>query len=171
MPKLFKSATLCGTVIFSLMLATHAIATDAPETRTLQNQIATSSKEFAGLLAQATQEINTPSHRGKVSELSDVKPTDSTAQSMPSPTERYGCISGYENRTFRGEQPVSRYEFAAALNACLNQVNQLINSNTADRATQEDLAVPKRQLESLRLELERLQMQLDGLDTQNTKPQ
>ena len=41
---------------------------------------------------------------------------------IPSPTERYGCLSGNSDRTFQGNQPVTRYEFAAGLNACLNQV-------------------------------------------------
>jgi hypothetical protein len=97
----------------------------------------------------------------------DVEPTDSTAQSLPSTenTERYGCVSGYSDRTYQGEQPISRYEFAAGLNACLNQIQQRIDNNAADQVTSEDLAVPKRQLESLGLELERLRLRIDGLES------
>jgi transposase-like protein len=97
----------------------------------------------------------------------EVKSTDSMAQSQQLPTERYGCFSGYRERTYQGERPLSRYEFAAGLNSCLNQVNQLINSNTSDRVTQEELAVPKRQLETLKSELERLRMRVDSLDSEN----
>ncbi|WOD37735.1 S-layer homology domain-containing protein [Nodosilinea sp. E11] len=32
----------------------------------------------------------------------------------------YGCISGYPDGTFRGETTVSRYEFAAGMDACLS---------------------------------------------------
>ncbi len=97
----------------------------------------------------------------------DVEPTDSTAQSLPSTenTERYGCVSGYSDSTYQGEQPISRYEFAAGLNACLNQIQQRIDNNAADQVTSEDLAVPKRQLESLGLELERLRLRIDGLES------
>ena len=59
-----------------------------------------------------------------------------------------GCLSGYPNRTYRGERPVKRNEFAAGLNACLNQVNQLIPTNKANLATREDFqALIKRQRE------------------------
>jgi|SRR5919202_4912156 hypothetical protein len=104
----------------------------------------------------------------QVPDPSDIKPTDSTAQSVPSTPEHYGCLSGYGERTYQGDRPISRYEFAAVLNACLNQLNQRINSNTGERATQEDLAVPKRQLETLKSELERLRMRVDSLDNENT---
>lgn len=97
----------------------------------------------------------------------NIKPTDSMAQAGPSETERYGCLSGYEDGTYQGDRLISRYEFAATLNACLNQFNQFIDNNTAQRATKEDLAGTTRQLETLRSELDRLQMRLDGLDTED----
>ncbi|MBD1908044.1 S-layer homology domain-containing protein [Funiculus sociatus GB2-A5] len=50
-----------------------------------------------------------------------------------------GCLSGYPDGTYRGQRSVSRYEFAAALNACLNQLNQLIPSDRADLATREEV--------------------------------
>jgi transposase-like protein len=103
----------------------------------------------------------------EVSAPSDTQAANSTAQSVPLTAERYGCFSGYRERTYQGERPLSRYEFAAGLNSCLNQVNQLINSNTSDRVTQEELAVPKRQLETLKPELERLRMRVDSLDSEN----
>ncbi len=103
----------------------------------------------------------------EVPQQPDTKPADSTVQSVPSPEERYGCVSGYGDSTYQGDRPLSRYEFAAALNACLNQLNQQIDRNTSDRATQEDLAVPKRQLETLGTDLERLRMRVDSLDNEN----
>ena len=54
-----------------------------------------------------------------VSQLSDVQPTDWAFQALQSLIERYGCIAGYPDGTFRGHQSMSRYEFAAGLNACL----------------------------------------------------
>ncbi len=92
-----------------------------------------------------------------------------SSQTLPSSVESYGCLSGYGARTYRGNRPLTRYEFAAAVDACLNQVERLINNSSnsrGDRATKEDLAVTQRQLETLRSELERLRMRVDGLDTE-----
>src|SRR6476661_1699134 len=54
-----------------------------------------------------------------VSQLSDVRPTDWAFQALQSLVERYGCIAGYPDGTFRGNRAMTRYEFAAGLNACL----------------------------------------------------
>ncbi|MBD2458699.1 iron uptake porin [Nostoc sp. FACHB-87] len=75
-----------------------------------------------------------------VSQLTDVQPTDWAFQALQSLVERYGCIAGYPNSTYRGNRALTRYEFAAGLNACLNRVNELIASSTADLVTKEDLA-------------------------------
>ncbi|MEM1293391.1 MAG: S-layer homology domain-containing protein [Cyanobacteria bacterium P01_H01_bin.162] len=39
----------------------------------------------------------------------------------------YGCLAGYPDSTFRGEELVTRYEFAAALEACLDGLVQTVN--------------------------------------------
>jgi Carbohydrate-selective porin, OprB family/S-layer homology domain len=57
-----------------------------------------------------------------VSSLSDVEPTDWAYEALRSLVERYGCIQGYADGTFRGNRALTRYEFAAALNACLEKV-------------------------------------------------
>lgn len=59
-----------------------------------------------------------------VSQFSDVQPTDWAFQALQSLVERYGCIAGYPNGTYRGNRAMTRYEFAAGLNACLNRVNE-----------------------------------------------
>jgi len=53
-----------------------------------------------------------------VSQLSDVKPTDWAFQALQSLVERYGCIAGYPDGTYRGNRAMTRYEFAAGLNSC-----------------------------------------------------
>lgn len=71
-----------------------------------------------------------------------------------------GCLSGYPDGTYRGDRPITRNEFAAGLNACLNQVNQLVPSNKADLATREDFQILiDRQIE-LNRELQQLNEQL-----------
>jgi hypothetical protein len=122
------------------------------------------------IILGVTLVLATPTVAAEVSQPSDTKPTDSTAQAVPSETGNYGCLRGYEDGTYQGDRPISRYEFAASLNACLNQFNQFIDNNTTQRATKDDLAATTRQLETLRSELERLQMRLDGLDTEDKQP-
>ncbi|MGF1589609.1 MAG: S-layer homology domain-containing protein [Pleurocapsa sp.] len=42
-----------------------------------------------------------------VSQLSDVRPTDWAYQALQSLAERYGCISGYPDSTYRGDRTLS----------------------------------------------------------------
>ena len=79
-----------------------------------------------------------------VSQFSDVQPTDWAFQALQSLVERYGCIAGYPNGTYRGNRAMTRYEFAAGLNACLNRVNELIAAATRDLLTREDLITLQR---------------------------
>ena len=65
-----------------------------------------------------------------VSELSDVRPSDWAFTALQRLVEEYGCLEGYPDRTFRGNRALSRYEFAAGLNACLDVVIQLIGGTT-----------------------------------------
>ena len=51
-----------------------------------------------------------------VSQLSDVRPTDWAFTALQSLVDRYGCIAGYTDRSFRGKQDTRLYEFAAGLN-------------------------------------------------------
>lgn len=67
-----------------------------------------------------------------VNQLRDVSPTDWSYEALRSLVDRYGCISGFPNQTYRGNQPLSRYEFAAGLNSCLNQIERLIAAGGSD---------------------------------------
>jgi len=99
-----------------------------------------------------------------VTALSDVQPTDWAYQSLQSLVERYGCIIGYPDRTYRGNRPLSRYEFAAGLNACLDRVNELIAQGTAGLVTKEDLAILQRLQEEFAAELATLRGRIDSLE-------
>ena len=61
-----------------------------------------------------------------VNQLRDVLPKDWAYEALRSLVERYGCIQGYPDSSFRGNSALSRYEFAAGLNACLQQIERLI---------------------------------------------
>jgi len=59
-----------------------------------------------------------------VTQFSDVQPTDWAYQALSNLIEKYGCVAGYPNGTFKGGNPLSRYEAAALLNACLERVTE-----------------------------------------------
>lgn len=104
-----------------------------------------------------------------VSQLSDVRPTDWAFQALQSLVERYGCIAGYPDGTFRGNRAMTRYEFAAGLNACLDKVSELIQSGTGNFATRDDLAALQRLQEEFAAELATLRGRVDALESRTAE--
>ena len=88
-----------------------------------------------------------------VSQLSDVRSTDWSFTAVQSLVERYACITGYPDATFRGQKKLSRYEFAAGLNACLDKINEIITTGLADKVSKEDLATIQKLQEEFAAEL------------------
>ena len=104
-----------------------------------------------------------------VSQLSDVRPTDWAFTALQSLVERYGCIAGYPDSTFRGRQATSRFEFAAGLNACLDKINEIISAGLADKVSKEDLATLQKLQEEFAAELATLRGRVDALDAKTAK--
>ena len=127
--------------------------------------------------SETIRAINTDLTRSKavaqnvtsVSQLSDVKPTDWAFTALQSLVERYGCIAGYPDSTFRGRQATSRFEFAAGLNACLDKINEIISAGLADKVSQEDLATLQKLQEEFAAELATLRGRVDALDAKVEK--
>jgi len=115
-------------------------------------------------LMQESQASNDQGQVTSVSQLSDVKPTDWAFQALQSLVERYGCIAGYPDKTYRGNRAMTRYEFAAGLNACMDRVNDLISASTADMVKKEDLATLRKLQEQFSAELATLRGRVDGLE-------
>jgi Carbohydrate-selective porin, OprB family/S-layer homology domain len=118
-------------------------------------------------VAELMQDSNNQSQSAvtSVSQLSDVKPTDWAFQALQSLVERYGCIAGYPDKTYRGNRAMTRYEFAAGLNACMDRVNDLIAASTADMVKKEDLATLRKLQEQFAAELATLRGRVDGLES------
>ncbi|MEH2047814.1 iron uptake porin [Nostoc sp.] len=112
---------------------------------------------------------NSLSQVTSVSQFSDVQPTDWAFQALQSLVERYGCIAGYPNSTYRGNRALTRYEFAAGLNACLDRVNELIATATADLVTKQDLATLQRLQEEFSAELATLRGRVDSLEARTAE--
>lgn len=98
-----------------------------------------------------------------VSQLRDVSPGDWAYEALRSLVERYGCIAGYPDGTFRGNRAMTRYEFAAGLNACLQQVERLLVGNTPN-VPQGDLVSLRRLMEEFESELATLGARVDNLE-------
>ena len=104
-----------------------------------------------------------------VSQLSDVKPTDWAFQALQSLVERYGCIVGYPNGTYRGNRALTRYEFAAGLNACLNRVNELIAAATSNLVRKQDVDTLSRLQQEFGTELATLRGRVDVVEARTAQ--
>jgi hypothetical protein len=120
-------------------------------------------------VAELSKEYGRMSQVTSVSQFSDVQPTDWAFQALQSLVERYGCIAGYPNGTFRGNRALTRYEFAAGLNACLDRVNELIATATADGISREDIATLQRLQEEFSAELATLRGRVDALEARTAE--
>jgi Carbohydrate-selective porin, OprB family/S-layer homology domain len=119
--------------------------------------------------AQQTEQSGAMSQVTSVSQLSDVRPTDWAFQALQSLVERYGCIVGYPDGTYRGNRALTRYEFAAGVNACLDQITKLIGASTANFVTKDDLAVLQRLQEEFAVELATLRGRVDALEARTAE--
>lgn len=97
-----------------------------------------------------------------VNQLRDVSPTAWAFEALRSLVERYGCIVGYPDRTFRGERALTRWEFAAGLNACLNTIERLIQEGIA--VLKEDIDKIKRLAREFETELAALGAKVNNLE-------
>jgi hypothetical protein len=86
-----------------------------------------------------------------ITQFSDVQPTDWAYQALSNLIERYGCVAGYPNGTYRGERAMTRYEAAALLNACLDRVTEVTDEL-------------KRLMDEFSKELAVLKGRVDGLE-------
>ncbi|MBW4520761.1 MAG: iron uptake porin [Scytolyngbya sp. HA4215-MV1] len=146
-------------ILVGVTFATSAPATGVepqPEDALTQAQLTTAESVWGAdsEMAQVTS----------VSQLADVQPTDWAFQSLRSLVERYGCIAGYPDLSFKGDRALTRYEFAAGVNACLDRVNELIAAGTTSLATQADLATVQKLREEFAAELAILRGRVDGLE-------
>ncbi len=157
MAKLHRSSIKALPIfIGSALLAAQPFAAQAQTTnQDLFDQIEAYSSEGQVMMNQA----------GGASQFSDVSPSDWAFQALDDLVRRYDCLKGYPNGTFRGSRALTRYEFAAGLNACLQQIERLIAETTADFATREDLETMNRLMQEFEAELAMLGTRVDNLES------
>jgi hypothetical protein len=145
------------------------VATEVVQQPEVLGQVPASSGVLAQVQPYSNEGQNLQSQVTSVSQFSDVQPTDWAFQALQSLVERYGCIAGYPNGTYRGNRALTRYEFAAGLNACLDRVNELIATTTADLVTKQDLATLQRLQEEFSAELATLRGRVDALEARTAE--
>lgn len=183
---LWKSLLVTPAIVgAALAVSSAASATEARQTETstfdvteiLSEVESTEGFEVAQTLPDGTQnddilnqldnyssegQLNTNDQVTSVNELRDVQPTDWAYEALRSLVERYGCIVGYPDRTYRGDRALSRWEFAAGLNACMNVMERLIQENVS--VLKEDVDKLKRLMQEFEAELAALGARVDNLE-------
>ncbi len=101
-----------------------------------------------------------------VNQLRDVTPTDWAYEALRNLSDRYGCVAGFPNNTYRGSEALTRYEFAAGLNSCLIQIERLIAQGQT--LSSQDASTLKRLSQDFAAELTTLEGRVDNLERQIT---
>ncbi|MBX9254504.1 carbohydrate porin [Desmonostoc muscorum CCALA 125] len=121
---------------------------------------------------------NPMSQVNSVSQLEDVQPSDWAFGALQSLAERYGCIAGYADGTYLGNRTISRYEFAAGVNACLEKINEAMPglgyayaNNKLNTVNNEDLILLQRLQGEFKAELQQLQQRVEVLENQTSELQ
>ena len=98
-----------------------------------------------------------------VSQLQDLEPGQWGYEALRGLVERYGCVVGFPDQTFRGNKALTRWEFAAGLNACVNTIERLLQENVA--VLREDIEKLKRLSREFEAELVALDSRIGNLET------
>ena len=154
MSKSLRNLLLAAPAIFGIALSTPVVAQEVDANSNLLNQLNNYSSEGR---------TNTRNQVTNVNQLRDVSPADWAYEALRSLVDRYGCIAGFPNQTYRGNQALSRYEFAAGLNSCLNQIERLVASSEA--VVREDIDTISRLTQEFEAELATLSGRVDDIES------
>ena len=123
-----------------LLLAPAALGLMAPMAASAADMNLAGVKQYASADEQVTS----------ISQFSDVQPTDWAYQALSNLVERYGCVAGYPNGTFKGKQAMTRFEAAALLNACLDRVTEVTDQlKKLMKEFEKELAILKGRVDGL----------------------
>jgi len=163
-----KSLVSPAVLTATLAIATGAIAASPNAASESPTEAGETIEQIDQYLKENSPAENTLEQVTSVSQLRDVQPTDWAFQALQSLVERYGCIEGYPDRTYRGNRAMTRYEFAAGLNKCLDRIQELIAA-LPQGVTREDLDRLRRLQEEFAAEIASLRGRVDNLEARVTK--
>jgi hypothetical protein len=128
----------------------------APETTVNSSDVLTQLNRY-------TAEGEANSQVTSISQLRDVSPRDWAFEALRNLVERYQCIAGYPDGTFQGNRAMTRFEFAAGLNACLRRIEALIGTGSGG-VTPADLEAIRRLVTEFQTELAALGTRVNALE-------
>ena len=105
-----KNGTVLVTALMGTLIGMPAVA----ETETTVNQ-AIPRSTMQSEIAQVEQ----------ILQFGDVTSDHWAFEALQNLVEDYDCLEGYPDRTYRGDRALTRYEFAAGLNSCFEQLQRL----------------------------------------------
>ncbi len=155
----------------SLNLPTAPMTLGAPSVQTATPsfsaapEINVNSSDVLTQLNRYTAEGEANSQVTSISQLRDVSPRDWAFEALRNLVERYQCIAGYPDGTFQGNRAMTRFEFAAGLNACLRRIEALIGTGgTGGGVTAADLEAIRRLTTEFQTELAALGTRVNALE-------
>ena len=160
MSKIMWKSFFVSPLVFSAALVVSQTAIAAESANLNTTQILEEINRYS-----AQNNSNSLNQVTNVNQLRDVNPTDWAYEALRNLVDNYGCIAGYADGTFRGNRAMTRYEFAAGLSACLQQIERLIAA-TGQEVTRDDLATITRLVQEFETELAGLSTRVDNLEEQ-----
>ena len=79
-----------------------------------------------------TKSVGDEQNFTSISQLKDMKPSDSYYQAVQSLTKRYGVMYVYNDRKFHAERRLTRGQLISFLNSSLDRVNEIMAAASAD---------------------------------------
>ena len=152
----FSQASKAIAIASTILITTNNSAT--AQTIESNNQLISPRDNIEGEVVDGMEQINS------VSELLDVNPGDWAYEALRGLSDRYGCISGYPDGTYRGNATLTRYEFAVGLNSCLKNIQQLLATGEV-QISSEDLATLEKLQKNYSAELVKINSRLDPIET------
>ena len=165
MPRFFGGINQITPIFAIAFLLTSRIeAAELPEVEALNSN----QQDYSRSQIQNRQVLNVKpenfdssiSQANSVEQLGEVAPTDWSYEALKSLIDRYSCVIGFPDQTYRGDQTISRYELAAGLNACLNQIESLFANS--DDIPQKDIDTLLKLIQEFQTDLALLQGRTDG---------
>lgn len=158
MTKSFLKSLIVTPAILGTALALSANASEVPS---LAGANTGNNDQLLQQLDQYSQEGQSVDQVNSVFQLRDVSPTDWAFEALRNLVEKYGCIAGYPDGTYKGQRSLTRFEFAAGLNACLQSIERLIIGGGLDTG---DIDSIRRLVQEFEAELATLGARVDDLE-------
>jgi hypothetical protein len=138
-----------------------ALSANASEVPSVAGASSNNNDQMLQQLDQYSQEGQSIDQVNSVFQLRDVAPTDWAFEALRNLVEKYGCIAGYPDGTYKGQRSLTRYEFAAGLNACLQSIERLILGGGIDTGDADSI---RRLVQEFEAELATLGARVDDLE-------